>query len=251
MRESLVWRVLRNFRYWFRSLLGWFWFLSQFITFSKVSDKRFTLRWGDRWPCLLDHTTTTGFDAHYLYHTSWAARLLAQNAPHHHVDISSCLRFVSLVSAFIPITFYDYRPADITLGGLTSGKVDLTALHFEDDSITSLSCMHVVEHIGLGRYGEPLDPRGDLKAMRELQRVVAPEGDLYFVVPIGSPRIQFNAHRIYKFRQIVEQFSDMTLIQFSLVTDNGKLVINPLESIADRQHYGCGCFWFRNSRGVQ
>jgi len=47
--------------------------------------------------------------------------------------------------------------------------------------------MNVVEHVGLGRYGEPLDPEGDIKAMRELRRVLAPGGSLLFVVPVGRP----------------------------------------------------------------
>jgi hypothetical protein len=59
--------------------------------------------------------------------------------------------------------------------------------------------MHVIEHIGLGRYGEALDPDGDLKAIRELVRVLAAGGNLLVVVPVGRPRIQFNAHRIYDY----------------------------------------------------
>ncbi|NDC42314.1 MAG: DUF268 domain-containing protein, partial [Chitinophagia bacterium] len=56
-------------------------------------------------------------------------------------------------------------------------------LPFESDSIPSLSCMHTIEHVGLGRYGDQLDPQGDLKAIAELKRVVQPGGDLLFVTP--------------------------------------------------------------------
>ncbi len=48
------------------------------------------------------------------------------------------------------------------------------------------SCMHTIEHIGLGRYGDPLDAVGDQTALSELQRVVAPGGSLLIVVPVAT-----------------------------------------------------------------
>ena len=42
----------------------------------------------------------------------------------------------------------------------------------------------MLEHIGLGRYGDPIDPQGTEKAATELQRVLAPGGDLYLSLPI-------------------------------------------------------------------
>lgn len=110
--------------------------------------------------------------------------------------------------------------------------------------------MHVVEHIGLGRYGDPLDPMGDLKAMKELQRVLRQNGDLLFVVPIGEARIQFNAHRIYNYRQIVETFDQLQLKSFSLIPDDADkhgMIDNATESAANTQKLGCGCFWFKKS----
>jgi SAM-dependent methyltransferase len=107
--------------------------------------------------------------------------------------------------------------------------------------------MHTVEHVGLGRYGDPIDYDGDLKAIGELKRVVRPGGSLLFVTPIGRSRIQFNAHRIYSYSQILEAFAGFELREFSLVPDSekdGGLVENAPEEFADKQTYGCGCFWF-------
>jgi ubiquinone/menaquinone biosynthesis C-methylase UbiE len=148
------------------------------------------------------------------------------------------------------VRFYDYRRADLQLGNLTSDAADLLALPFADGSIESLSCMHVVEHIGLGRYGDSLDPDGDLKAISELKRVLAPEGNLLFVVPIGKPMIMFNAHRIYSYEQVMSYFSELELKEFALIPDNpseGGLIHDAIKEQADRQTYACGCFWFRNS----
>src|SRR5215471_14523587 len=98
--------------------------------------------------------------------------------PDYHVDISSIVNFSAIVSAFIPVDFYEYRPASVTLSNFHSGKADLLRLPFSDMSLGSVSCMHVIEHIGLGRYGEALDPDGHLKAIRELVRVLAAGGNL-------------------------------------------------------------------------
>jgi SAM-dependent methyltransferase len=228
-------------------------FRQEFEAFEQMSlsTKRaqgFSLRWEDRWPFLEDKTATTEFDRHYVYHTAWAARVLASTMPAKHIDISSSLYFGGIVSAFIPVSFYDYRPANLQLDSFTSAAIDLAKLPFADGSIDSLSCMHVVEHIGLGRYGDALDPVGDLIAMRELQRVLAPGGSLMFVVPVGKSRICFNAHRIYSFHQVRDAFTELELKDFALIPDSsalGGLIHNAPDDLVDSQEYGCGCFWFR------
>jgi SAM-dependent methyltransferase len=208
---------------------------------------RFSLRSEDFFPCLDDATSNTGFDRHYVYHVAWAIRKVKEIAPSEHIDISSSLHFCAGLSAFIPVRFYDYRPALLELSDLSSCAADLHNLPFESNSVESLSCMHTVEHVGLGRYGDPIDYDGDLKAIGELKRVVRPGGSLLFVTPIGRSRIQFNAHRIYSYSQILEAFAGFELREFSLVPDSekdGGLVENAPEEFADKQTYGCGCFWF-------
>jgi hypothetical protein len=110
--------------------------------------------------------------------------------------------------------------------------------------------MHVVEHIGLGRYGDPLDSEGDLKAINELKRVLAKGGSLLFVVPIGQPKIMFNAHRIYSYAQIINYFSEFSLEEFAFIPDNGNetgLLYNPELKLVNQQNYGCGCFYFKKN----
>ncbi len=217
----------------------------RFIT--KDTKKRFPIPFGSVVPVLFENTPYTRFDTHYVYHTAWAARKVKEINAKEHVDISSSLYFSSLVSAFVPVKFYDFRPAKLNLSNLTSLPGNLLQLHFENDSITSLSCMHTVEHVGLGRYGDTIDPDGDLKAVKELERVVAKGGSLLFVVPVGKPRIQFNAHRIYSYKMVLEMFPELTLKEFSLIPDNALekgMIYNATEEQSDKQMYGCGCFWF-------
>ncbi len=238
--KELLKRYVRAIQFW-----GEF---RQFSTLSAIGSKRFDIRWAERFPCLDDATTTTPFDHHYFYHTAWAARVLSETKPKRHVDISSALWFAGIASAFVPFEFYDYRPAHVRLDNLTAAAADLTKLHFPDGSIESLSCMHVVEHVGLGRYGDPIAPDADLIAMRELSRVLSPGGQLLFVTPVGRPRIQFNAHRIYSVGMIEESFTELDLVEFSLVQDypaTEGLIRNATRATADNLRYGCGCFLFR------
>ena len=104
--------------------------------------------------------------------------------------------------------------------------------------------MHVVEHVGLGRYNDPIDPDGDLKAMAELQRVLSKGGNLLFAVPIGKPKVVFNAHRIYGYEQVMNAFHDLSLQQFALIPDEGGLIGQATEIMANDQKYGCGLFHF-------
>lgn len=216
------------------------------IKFSKLNDERFPIKIYNIKPMIGDKTKTTEFDLHYVYHPAWAARVLMKVQPNKHIDISSTLHFSSIISAFIPTEFYDYRPANINLVGLKSLKADLNNLPFEDNSIQSLSCMHTIEHIGLGRYGDTIDPNGDIKAINELKRVITKNGHLLFVVPIGRPKIIFNAHRIYTYEMIINYFKNFKLVEFSLISGiENKIIINASKNQSDLEDYGCGCFWFQ------
>ena len=110
--------------------------------------------------------------------------------------------------------------------------------------------MHVVEHVGLGRYGDPLDPDGDLKAMAELQRVLAAGGSLLFVVPVGKPKIMFNAHRIYSYEQILSYFNELELKQFALIPDDSRdkgIIQNATSELANAQNMAVAAFGFKNN----
>lgn len=225
-----------------------------FDLFIKMSNDtnppRLPIRWKDGQP-IYEDTPKTPFDTHYFYHTAWAARIIAKTQPKKHIDISGILYFSGLLSAFIPVEFYDYRPAPLKgLSNLTSSEANLTNLNFATNSVESISCLHVNEHIGLGRYGDAIDPDGDLKAINELKRVTAIGGNLLFAVPIGKPKIVFNAHRIYGYSQIIKYFEGFELKDFSLIPDNAMqtgIISNATEEESDKQNYGCGCFWFKKN----
>jgi SAM-dependent methyltransferase len=195
-------------------------------------------------PCLGDWTTHTPFDPHYFYQGAWLARNLAVKKPDHHVDIASSVLTISVLSGFVDTTFVDYRSLKANLSGLKSIPGDILNLPFTDNSIGSLSCMHVIEHIGLGRYGDPLDPMGSIKAAKELQRIVTNGGSLFLSVPTGRERVCFNAHRVFSPNTVVSMFSEMTLVDFAFVNDKGEyLDKQSLESVGTCE-YGCGLYHF-------
>lgn len=224
--------------------------LKDYLRFKKESEEAargFSLSYEDLWVCLTDKTPETDFERHYVYHLAWAARCVKEIAPKLHVDIGSRLFFPTILSAFVPTDFYDYRPADIVLSGMGSHKGDLTNLPFKDNELASVSCLHTLEHIGLGRYGDPIGANGDLTAMKELARVVAPGGSLLVAMPMGKGmRIQFNAHRIYTYESIVSYFPGFTVRNFAYIPEESKreaLIPNATPADIKDDVMGCGCFW--------
>lgn len=219
---------------------------SRFRKRSRIERPALVPEWRERLFMLANRTSETPFDRHYVYHTAWALRRLLEHRPAAHVDVSSSLYFVALASAAIPMTHFDYRPPRLQLPNLECRAGDMLSLPLETNSVASLSCMHVLEHIGLARYGDALDPLGDIKGAQELTRVLALAGRLYFVVPVGQPRVRFNGHRIYDFASVRGLFDGLRLEEWALVPDDpaSSLVMNPPPSLVDAQEYGCGCFVF-------
>jgi hypothetical protein len=201
-----------------------------------------------RFECLADDIKQPSFDTHYVYHVAWAIAKILASPPIEHTDISSSLNFCSAICSVVPTTFIDYRPVNLVIDNLKCAYGDLTdSDQWEDNQFSSLSCMHVVEHIGLGRYGDKLDVNGDLLALSNLRRAVKPGGRLLIVVPVGKPAVYFNAHRVYSAKWIHDFFSvRFWMKEFFFIP--GPMSLPPQKncefSAADGVSYGCGCFEF-------
>jgi SAM-dependent methyltransferase len=198
----------------------------------------------DLFPQLHDKTSSTPLDPHYFYQSAWAARLIHDSGVRTHHDVGSSNMFVGAITAFARVEFIDIRPLPVAIENLGNMQGTVLALPFDDQSIVSLSCLHVAEHIGLGRYGDPLDPDGTVKAARELERVLAPGGSMYFSLPVGRSRTQFNAHRITSVRIVPEMFPELVLVSLAVVDDGGTLHPDASVDGWDDQVYACGMFHF-------
>jgi SAM-dependent methyltransferase len=183
---------------------------------------------------------------HYFFQDLWAARKLAQWQIRSHVDVGSRLDgFIAHILPFCDVEYVDIRPLDIELQGLRVVPGTLLDLPYEAGTVPSLSCLHVIEHIGLGRYGDPVDAGGPWLAAAELSRVLAPGGRLVFSTPVGRERVVFDAHRIFDPETVLEMFSTLQLLGFSLIDDRGVRVTEDAGFDAARAcDYGCGLFIF-------
>lgn len=186
----------------------------------------FRLSLRDAFPVLTDMSSSAGTaKGHYFHQDLWAARKIFKERPTHHYDIGSRTDgFIAHLLVFMPVTVIDIRPLESDIEGLTFFKDDASHLaNFADNSVASLSSLHVAEHFGLGRYTDPIDPNACFKFMTSLQRVLSPEGKLYFSVPVGRERVEFNAHRVFAPKTILDAFSGLELVSFSYVGDDDRL----------------------------
>ncbi|WNO03727.1 DUF268 domain-containing protein [Rhodoferax mekongensis] len=189
---------------------------------------------------------------HYFHQDLLVAGYIATNKPDRHIDVGSRIDgFVAHVAAFRPIEIIDVRElADTGHGNIRFKRMDLMKSEaVEAEICDSLSCLHAIEHFGLGRYGDPVNPSGHLTGFRNLLKMLKPMGTLYISFPIGDEdQVQFNAHRIFKPDSILNWQSEfrLELLSFSFVDDAGSLHKEvPINAVPAGTQYGCGIYTFR------
>jgi SAM-dependent methyltransferase len=205
-------------------------------------------------PCLLDRSGESGTaKGHYFHQDLLVARKIAQRNPERHVDVGSRIDgFVAHVAVFRHIEVFDIRPLDLQIRNITFRQCDLMNL---PDSLVgycdSISSLHVVEHFGLGRYGDRVDINGYAIGFENLYRILRPGGVMYLSVPIGDERIEFNGHRVFGLPTLVDLFvRRFDILSFSYVDDGGDLyediVLTPaMIEVTLGLRYGCGIFEMR------
>jgi SAM-dependent methyltransferase len=222
-------------------------FVRQAAEYRRQPDGRFPLTLGDLEPILTDFAAEAGIArGHYFHQDLWAARRIFARQPRQHVDIGSRIDgFVAHVLTFMPVTVVDIRPLESTVDGLTFVRGDMCRLDgFATGSVESLSCLHAIEHVGLGRYGDPVDARGWRVAIRELARILAPGGRLYLGTPIGRERLCFNSQRVFSPATVINALPDLQLLAFAAVDDDDRFVANASpDAFADARN-ACGLFEF-------
>jgi len=221
------------------------WFLSSSLAYARRSEENIPLI--DLYPQLADRRDAAGkLDTHYFYQDIWAAAKVHESGCAEHVDIGSRVDgFVAHCACFTCVSYVDLRELRLDLPNVRPVQGTILRLPFADRAVRSLSSLHVVEHIGLGRYGDPLDPGGSGKAMAELCRVLAPGGNLYFSVPIGRERVCFNAHRVVSPRTILAAFRDLEWVSFAAIGDDRRFATPASPDDYVSADYACGLFHLR------
>jgi SAM-dependent methyltransferase len=195
---------------------------------------------GDVYPCLFDRTATSGIDTHYFHQAIWAFRHIKESAVAAHADIASEVNFVGLLTCITHVTFVDIRPLELDIPNYTGLRGSIVDLPFADGEVQSLSCLHVIEHIGLGRYGDPIDPAGPERAAREVVRVLKAGCRAYISTPVGRPRVQFNGQRVFAIAEVLDMFRGLALAEFCLMDAHGSRHEKIDPATADIREDGAG-----------
>ncbi len=220
-------------------------FFRSWATFRRMPrNEAFAVQTCDLYPRLFDDTHGTPIDPVYFYQDTWCAKKIFDAKPERHYDIGSEAEFIGIVSQFVPVTMVDIRPLPVALPNLSFVQGDIAHLPFADNSIASLSSICVIEHIGLGRYGDPLDPFGSEKAIAEMIRVLARGGSFYISVPIDSEnKVYFNAHRAFTPDYIFKLCASLTLIEERYIYGN-----RMEEQYSPKKGFGTGLYHFQKAQ---
>jgi hypothetical protein len=187
-----------------------------------------TFKLGKLYPCLADSAESAGIaSGHYFHQDLLVARRIFEGRPRRHVDVGSRIDgFIAHLAVFREVEVFDVRPLGCQVRNIHFRQIDV--INSTDESLDGLydsaSCLHALEHFGLGRYGDRIDYFGYLKGLRAISRLLRRDGVLYLSVPLGTQRIEFNAHRVFSIsylREICE--TEFNIQRFSYVDDAGDL----------------------------
>ncbi len=186
-----------------------------------------SLQMGQAWPILDEKAEASGNLGGYFLQDLTVASWIHQEAPVRHVDVGSRLDgFVGHLAVFREVDVLDIRAASTEVRNVNFIQLDL----MRDlppsfaECTDSLSCLHTLEHFGLGRYGDSLNPLGHLVGLEQLKRMVKSGGTLYLSVPLGRERIEFNAHRIFSPETLLGWFPDgWKIMRSATISDEERL----------------------------
>jgi SAM-dependent methyltransferase len=164
------------------------------------------------YPCLTDALPNQTVHSAYFLQDTWAAKQVFRESPDWLVDVGSTTLLVGILSQYVRTISVDIRPIQAALDGLETRRGSVLSLPFADGEVPCLTTMCVLEHIGLGRYGDPIDPAGTEKAVREIARVIRPGGLVVYSVPVGTHLLEFNAHRRFEMDEAVALFDGWHLV---------------------------------------
>ena len=185
--------------------------------------KNFRANKDNLWPIIQDKYEVNSGQGNYFWQDLWAATKIIKSGVKAHYDIGSRVDgFIGhLLAAGIKVNMIDIREIPVKHALLKTVIADATNMsHIPDNSLESLSALCSLEHFGLGRYGDDIDPEACFKVFENICRKMKKGGNLYISVPVGRERVEFNAHRIFYASTIVSCFDEMELLEYSCAACN-------------------------------
>jgi SAM-dependent methyltransferase len=230
----------------FRSIFGFFFIIRDYYNLKKQKGKDSSFYFGSFYPVLSERFSDSGtMSGHYFHQDLYVASRIFINNPIKHLDIGSRTDgFVAHLAVFREVEIIDIRDQISKVKNINFRKADLMKLP-EDliEEYDSISSLHAIEHFGLGRYGDPIDYNGHLKAIENILKILKVGGKFYFSVPIGSQRIEFNAHRVFSLKYLLEILDKYFKLElFSFVDDFGDFHEN-IDLTNDKINSNCECYY--------
>jgi SAM-dependent methyltransferase len=226
-------------------------YIADFRRLKKQMETNSDFEFGRPFAILDERFESSGtMNGHYFHQDLLIARKVHENNPIKHLDIGSRIDgFVAHLAVFREVEVLDIRPQEQTVKNIVFKQANLMQIQYEmNEYCDSISSLHAIEHFGLGRYGDPIDIMGHLKAIKNIHQILRCEGKFYFSVPIGKQRIEFNAHKVFSLEYLLRILNKLFIVNsFSYVDDMGVLFENmelTNESITTNFNcnYGCGIF---------
>lgn len=228
---------------------GYIWDLYKFFILSIKTKSKFKF---SIFPILDDkHAPSGSTKGHYFTQDLFVAQEIFNERPVKHVDIGSRIDgFITHVASYREIEVIDIRPVDLRIDNIKFLQLDFSKeldkeFHNYSDSI---SCLHTLEHFGLGRYGDIIDPDSFKKGLANLHLLCAPGGSFHFSVPLGDNVVFFNAHRTFAFKFLFDLLDPLFEIKSLSVIDDEGTFHKKIELNDDRilnnfnSKYGCAIF---------
>lgn len=231
--------------------------LPKYYSNLKKARKQLGKEWriGALFPCLHDRNDVAGnAKGHYFHQDLLVAQSVFEKNPIKHVDIASKIDgVVAHIASFREIEVFDIRPLDNKINNITFKEIDMMNLQGDYENYTdSISCLHALEHFGLGRYGDPVDIYGYRKGFKNMVKMLKKGGTFYFSTPIGKQIIEFDAHRVFSVKEILTlaEKNELEVVRFSYVDKNGDLQKDHKLSKNDlttnlHLSFGCGIWEFK------
>jgi SAM-dependent methyltransferase len=125
---------------------------------------------------------------------------------------------------------------------------DILRMTWEPSSIDLILNCSVVEHVGLGRYGDDTESNGDIAAMAALRRLLRPNGRMLMTLPVGRDAVVTPHHRIYGPQRLPRLLYGFRVEEAAFwVKDDLNRWVMTTESVALDQpggptRYNLGCF---------